>query len=618
MAESRFIVGIDLGTTNSALAYVDLNEKAENPKVNILEIPQVVRPGAVEPRPLLPSFLYLPAENELPAGSLELPWDEKRTCAVGEYARSRGKEVPGRLASSAKSWLCQAGVDRRSALLPFGATEDVKKLSPVEVSTRILQHLGEAWDHSAGKGQKGGKLKQQQVLLCVPASFDAAARDLTMEAAKAAGFDDVSLLEEPQAAFYSWLESTHNKWRKQVEVGDLVLVVDVGGGTTDFSLIAAAEEKGALTLHRIAVGEHILLGGDNMDLALAHAVAARLAEDGTKLDSWQLRALAHGCREAKEKLLSDSPAAKKDGTKDEYPLAILGRGSSVVGRSIKTKITRDQVTEAILDGFFGLCKPTDRPVRTMRTGLQELGLSYAADPSISKHLARFLAKENLSTERELPVTLKGNVFVHPTAILFNGGVMKASALCSRIVQLLNGWLKDEGSEPARVLPGVDLDLAVARGAVFYGLSTRGKGVRIRGGVARSYYIGVEASMPTVPGHKPPTKALCVVPFGMEEGTEAEVPGAEFGLVVGEPAQFRFLSSTTRRDDRVGSILEDWEDTVAELAPIEANLPPTKKAAAGTLVPVRLRCKVTAVGTLELWCHERDGAGKWKLELNVRE
>ena len=613
MADSRYVVGIDLGTTNCALAYADLTEKSDQPRIAIMEIPQLVRPGSVEGRTLLPSFLYLPAEGELPGGSLELPWDDKKPSnyAIGEWARGRGKEVPGRLVSSAKSWLCHPGVDRRSALLPWGAPEDVQKLSPVEVSTRILKHLGEAWEHTVTKGQKGGKLKNQKIMLCVPASFDAAARDLTMEAAKGAGFEDVTLLEEPQAAFYSWIDSTHNNWRKQVKVGDLVLVVDVGGGTTDFSLISVSEEGGSLTLNRIAVGEHILLGGDNMDLALAHAVSERLAAEGTKLDTWQLRGLAHSCREAKEKLLSDA-------AKSELPLAILGRGSSVVGKTIKTKIARDEVSKVILEGFFGTCKPEDRPAKAMRMGLQELGLSYAHDPSVSRQLARFLARENLSAGKDLPKTLKGSVFVHPTAILFNGGVMKAEMLCERVVEMLNKWLKDEGSEPLRVLPGSDLDLAVARGATFYGLGQRGKGVRIRGGVARAYYIGVEASMPAVPGHKAPIKALCVVPFGMEEGAEATVPGAEFGLVVGEPAQFRFLSSTTRRQDRIGSAIEDWEGSISELAPIEANLPATKKATAGTLVPVTLQTKVTAVGTLELWCREREGNGQWKLELNVRE
>jgi len=614
MSDTRFVVGIDLGTTNTALAYADLQEKSDHPKIAVLEIPQVLRPGSVEAKPLLPSFLYLPSENELPEGSLNLPWDEKKSPSftIGEYARGRGKEVPGRLVSSAKSWLCHPGVDRRSALLPWGAPEDVNKLSPVDVQTRILKHLAEAWDHSVGKGVKNGKLKQQRIMLCVPASFDAAARDLTMEAAQNAGFEDVTLLEEPQAAFYAWLEHTKDQWRKQVKVGDLVLVVDIGGGTTDFSLIAVSEEKGTLTLHRIAVGEHILLGGDNMDLALAHGVSARLANEGHKLDSWQLRALAHGCREAKEKLLG-----KPDG-KDEYALTILGRGSSVIGKSIKTKITRDEITKVILDGFFGKCDATDRPQRAMRMGLQELGLSYAADPSVSKHLARFLGKENLQGAKELPVELKGKTFVHPTAILFNGGVMRAGILGERIVDVINGWLKKDGAEPLRELPASDLDLAVSRGATFYGLSTKGKGVRIRGGVARSYYIGVETSMPAVPGHRPPIKALCVVPFGMEEGGSLDVPGAEFGLVVGEPAQFRFLSSTTRREDQAGVAIEDWEGTIEELKPIEADLPASKGHASGTLVPVKLHSKVTEVGTLELWCQEKSGGGKWKLELNVRE
>jgi len=633
--ESRYIVGIDLGTTNTALAYLDLQQRFDDRRIQVLQTPQVVRPGALESRPLLPSFLYLPAMNEFPPGSLALPWDEKRSYVAGEFARSRGKEVPGRLASSSKSWLCQAQVDCRSPLLPFGAPDDVKKLSPVEVSARILRHLGEAWDEVVAKGQKGCGLRQQKIYLCVPASFDAVARELTVEAAEAAGLGDVTLLEEPQSAFYAWLEQMGGKWRDHVQVGDLVLVVDIGGGTTDFTLIAVGEEHDALTLHRIAVGEHILLGGDNMDLAMAHAVAGKLTGEGIQLDNWQLRALAHSCREAKEQLLAkpfagpvparpDPCPARAEAVKrrrkrkeKDYPLAILGRGSGVVAESVKARIAREEVAQVILDGFFGFCSATDRPARTLRAGLQELGLSYAADPSVSRHLARFLAKESLSAARDLPVPLRGGLFAHPTVVLFNGGVLKASALCNRLVQLLNGWLKKEGAEAVRVLRAAEPDLAVARGAVYYGLAMRGKGVRIRGGVARSYYIGVETAAPTVPGRRPPTKALCVVPFGMEEGAEADVPGVEFGLVVGEPAQFRFLSSTTRRDDKLGDLVEERRNSFEELAPIEANLPVTKQAAAGTLVPVRLRSKITAVGTLELWLHERKGPGKWKLEMKVR-
>ncbi|MFH0939605.1 MAG: Hsp70 family protein [Planctomycetota bacterium] len=640
MVESRFIIGIDLGTTNSVLAYADLAEKTDLPKINILPVPQIMCSGVIETHPLLPSFLYLAAENELSGGSLALPWDKNRNYVLGEYARIRGQEAPGRLISSAKSWLCATDVyyarpgfrlfllgekaeispahsiDRRSSLLPWSTSEDVRKLSPVEVSTRILEYLRDAWDHTVAAGKKNIRLKQQRILLCVPASFDATARDLTMEAAKDAGFEDVTLLEEPQAAFYSWLENTGDQWRNQVKIGDLVLVIDIGGGTTDFSLIAVGEEKGELTLHRIAVGEHILLGGDNLDLALAHAVAARLAADDIKLNNWQLRALARGCCEAKEKLL-DNPVGQNTG-KNEYPLAILGRGAGVVGKSIKTRITRDEVTQIVLDGFFGLCQPTDQPEKSMQLGLQELGLAYAANPSISQQLARFLARKNLADSQDLPVKIAGEQFIHPTAILFNGGVLKSGRLCDRLVELLNAWLKAEGGQPLRVLPNTNPELAVARGAVYYGLKQRRKGVRIRGGIARSYYIGIESSMPAMPGHKPHVKALCVAPFGMEEGTEADVPDVEFGLVVGETAQFRFLSSTTRREDQIGTTLEDWDSSIEELAPIEAHLPVTTMWRVGQLARVTLHSKVTSVGTLELWCRERNGHGEWKLELNVHE
>lgn len=616
-AASHYIVGIDLGTTNSALAYLDLQLAPTRRKIEVLDILQVVRPGAVEPRRLLPSCLYLPRESELPAGSLALPWDERRGYAVGEFARERGRDVPGRLVSSAKSWLCHPGVDRRAPLLPLGAPEDVRKLSPVDAAARILRHLSEAWDYTIARGEKGSRLERQKIYLCVPASFDAAARELTMEAARLAGLDDVTLLEEPQAAFYAWLDSVGDRWRRLVQVGDLVLVVDIGGGTTDFTLIAVGQEGGGLTLHRIAVGEHILLGGDNMDLALAHLAAAKLAADGVTLDRWQLRALAHSCCQAKEKLLAESTRRRK--RKDAgYPLAVLGRGSGVVAESVKARITRAQVTEAFLEGFFGICKASDRPARVLRAGLQELGLPYASDPSVSRHLASFLTKEHLGRAHATPVAMRGGLLASPTAVLFNGGVMKASALCSRMVQLLNGWLKEEGAEPLRVLQTPEPDLAVARGAVSCGLALRGAGVRIRGGVARSYYIGFETAAPAVPGQRPPTKALCVVPFGMEEGAESDVPGAEFGLVVGEPVQFRFLSSTARRHDRLGSTVEDWDSALVELAPVEVSLPATTKTSAGATVPVRLRSRITATGSLELWCHERDGPGKWKLELKVRD
>jgi molecular chaperone DnaK (HSP70) len=599
---SRYIVGIDLGTTNCVVAYVDTQTPdTDNPPIQLFHVPQLVTPGNVEERDLLPSFLYLPAAREFPAGSLTLPWTEELPFAVGMLARTRGAEVPGRLISSAKSWLCHVGVDRTAPILPWGGSDDVKKMSPLEVSAQYLAHVRAAWNFVMARENPESALEQQEVFLTVPASFDAAARELTVQAAERAGLSSVRLLEEPQAAFYSWIETAGERWRKQVKVGDVILVSDIGGGTTDFSLIAVSDEGGELTLNRIAVGEHILLGGDNMDLALAYAVQQKLTAKGTKLDAGQMRGLWQNCRVAKENLLQ-SGAAKKQ------PISILGRGSSVIGGSIKTDLAYDEVETTLVDGFFPRCEAHEMPKAGRRIGLQEMGLPYAADPAITRHLAKFLTRQKETTS-------EAQSFAHPTAILFNGGVMKAALLRQRVVDVLNGWLMQEGSSTLRTLEGTNLDHAVARGAAYYGLARRGKGVRIRGGAARSYYIGIETSMPAVPGMAAPLKALCVAPFGMEEGTESDIPGQEFGLVVGEPAQFRFLGSTTRREDQVGTLIEEPGDDIEELTPMETTL--SWIGQEGVTIPARLRVHLTEVGTLELWAVSRDETHRWKLEFNVR-
>ncbi len=352
-----------------------------------------------------------------------------------------------------------------------------------------------------------------------------------------------------------------------------------------------SEKEGDLVLERVAVGDHILLGGDNMDLALAYAVAQKLAGKGQKLDAWQQRTLTHACRGAKERLLADDRLAAA-------PVAVLGRGSRVVGGSIKTELARAEVETALVDGFFPAARPGEAPNRGRRAGFQELGLPYAADAAITRHLAEFVARHGRA----------------PTAILYNGGVMKGVPLRRRLGDVVRGWTGDKLKE----LGGTDLDLAVAHGAAYYGLVRRGQGVRIRGGAARSYYIGIETSMPAVPGMPPPLKALCVVPFGMEEGTEAQIAGQEFGLVVGAPAEFRFLGSSMRKKDQAGDVIEDWGDDIEELAPVETVLPASEGQAAGTPVPVRLASHVTPVGTLELWCVAKEGGKRWKLEFNVRE
>jgi hypothetical protein len=610
--DARYTIGIDLGTTNSALAYCEAGSADEAAPTEVAKIPQLVNPNEVAELTLLPSFLYIAAEVDFPKGSLRLPWDNDPSFVVGELARKRGAESPSRLVSSAKSWLSYTAVNRTGPILPWQAPEDVPKLSPVNASSQYLQYLRAMWDSTRANGNPDLALSKQDILLTVPASFDEEARELTVQAAAEAGLDHVTLLEEPQAAFYAWLESQGDSWRERIRVGDLVLVCDIGGGTTDFSLIAVSEENGGLTLKRVAVGDHILLGGDNMDLALARLLQQRLEGDGHRIDMWQLRGLWHQARIAKEKLFDDHASRHEDVT-------LLGKGRKVVGGTIKTQLTRADLQQVILEGFFPKVNSDQMPARQRRIGFQELGLAYAADAAITKHLARFLTEQVRQSPEADKIRRGRSGLACPTHILFNGGVMKAAVLRERLVGVLNDWVREEGFEPLgrnEVLDAPDLEHAVARGAAYYGRTRRGRGVRIRSGVARTYYIGIESAMPAVPGMEAPLKALCVVPFGMEEGTEAKVPDREFGLLVGEPAEFRFLTSTIRKQDAVGALLEDWGEELQELSPLEVTL--RMDGQKGAVVPVRLETRVTEVGTLEVWCVTRDGTNRWKLQLNIRE
>ncbi len=610
MSDARYSIGIDLGTTHCAISYVDLAASdGEKTRLDVLPITQLSAPGALEDRALLPSFLYLPHPDELSAGDLALPWTGERPYAVGEMARSRGAATPIRLVSSAKSWLCHPGVDRRAAILPSDAPPEVARVSPLESSVRYLTHLREAWNHA----HPDAPFDDQEITVTIPASFDPAARELTAEAAAAAGYGRMTLLEEPQAALYSWIEKSGGAWRKDVKVGDIILVVDVGGGTTDLSLIAVVEREGNLELHRVAVGEHILLGGDNMDLALAHIVARKLAAEGKQIDAWQLRALTYACRAAKETLLSDA-------TTDTVPLVVPSRGSKLIGGSIRTELTRVELTQILVEGFFPQVDAAARPISRARAGLTQLGLPYAQDAGVTRHLAGFLGRQvNALAELEGFGGTHNTAasFLHPTAVLFNGGVFKSPLLVERLLAILNGWLAAEGAPSARLLPGADLDLAVARGAAYYGYVKRGKGVRIRGGTARAYYVAIESAMPAVPGMEPPIQALCIAPFGMEEGTDAALPDQELGLVVGEPVHFRFLASSVRRQDQVGTLLDFWTpDEIQELEEIQATLPAEGRTP-GEVVPVKLHAKVTEAGTLELEAIPRGTDERWKVEFDVR-
>ncbi len=607
-SDSHFFVGIDLGTTHCVLSYAEASDDEEAEfSQQVMAIPQLTALGMVEDKNQLPSFLYQAHEVEIAEGSTALPWMKKPEYLVGEVARNLGSKTPIRLVSSAKSWLCHAGVDCKAPILPADAPEEIERVSPFQATTAYLQHIRDAWQHQ----HPNSPLSEQDLVITVPASFDPAARELTVEAARAVGLHQAILLEEPQAAVYSWIEKSHGEWRKQAKCGDVILVIDVGGGTTDLSLIAVTEQNGNLELTRVAVGDHILLGGDNMDLALAYTVKAKLEKDGKRLEPWQIQALTHSCRDAKEKIFTQADV-------DNIPLVVANRGSSLIGGTLRTELTREEVNRVLVEGFLPKVSASDRPVSRTRAGLRTAGLPYAQDAAITRHLAAFLAKQQQATDDLKDINLPEHAtFLHPTAVLFNGGVLKADVLANRLMDVLNSWLHAEQAPEARLLAGADLDLAVARGAAYYSFVRQGKGVRIKGGTAAAYYVGIESAMPAVPDLPPEIEALCIAPFGMEEGTQKELPDDEFGLVVGEPVRFRFFASNTRRDDVVGTRLDYWtEDELNELDEIEITLAEDNRRA-GEVVPVHLQAAVTEVGTLELQAVSQKDDGRWKIEFDVR-
>ncbi|MFS1460596.1 molecular chaperone DnaK [Vibrio lentus] len=619
----KFSVGIDLGTTHCVLSYIDTTN--EDARVEVMQIPQLTAPGTVETRSQLGSFLYQPHEHEMNAGSRVLPWSSEPKALVGAIARNLGSKTPIRLVASAKSWLCHGGVNRRDAFLPAGSPEEVEKVSPLKTTELYLEHLKDAWNHANPEH----KLADQDVTITVPASFDPAARDLTAEAARNVGFTHLTLLEEPQAALYSWIDNSNDTWRDEVNVGDIVLVVDIGGGTTDLSLVEVTQDEGNLSLNRIAVGEHILLGGDNMDLALAYRLKMKLAQEGKELAPWQVQAMTHACRDAKEALLNDAEL-------QSVPIVVPSRGSKLLGATLKTELTQQEVQQTLVDGFFPQVAVTDHPVQKTRGALTQMGLPYAQDAGITRHIAAFLSKQAnaLSGNSEAAqqdfnpfANMPGMPgaeapaadFIKPTAVLFNGGVLKSNLLADRLSDTINEWLINADAEFAKQLSGLDLDLAVASGASYYGAVRRGQGVRIRGGIASSYYVGIESAMPAIPGMAPPMEALCVAPFGMEEGSSVQVPSQEFGLVIGQPVHFQFFGSTTRREDQAGTHLDHWApEDLDELPEIQVTLPVSEGRREGEVVPVTLASRVTELGTLYLEAIATDNGQKWHVEFDVRE
>ena len=608
--QQRFSLGIDLGTSNSAVALSEV----DNDQTNIIDVTQVLGPNQIGEKPTLPSALYIPHPDEFPEGAFPLPWPNDPRSIIGLFARDHGALVPDRLVTSAKSWLSNPHIDPRQRSLPWKSEISEEKLSAFDCSRSYLDHMRESFLFAVRNQGKDFDLADGQVVLTIPASFDDIARNLTAEAAEAAGLGKVVLLEEPLAAFYAWTAQAGKDWRAHVRPGDIVLVCDVGGGTADFSLIAISEKDGELDLNRISVGEHILLGGDNMDLALAYALRAKFEADGKSITDMQFLSLTHSAGKAKVAMLEDE-------SMNEFPIAVPTRGSSLLGNTLSTTLDRQTVEQIVLNGFFATTSVDDLPQKARRTGLQEFGLPYAADPVISKHLARFLTRslENVRSSETLSALvspeLRSKSFLAPTAVLFNGGVFKAAALRRRVIELLTAW---NDGQPVRELAGHEPDLAVAKGASFYGRNRiTGKGIRIKAGASRSYYIGLETSMPAVPGFSPPLKALCVVPQGMEEGSEVVIDARDLALVTGQPADFRFFSSEVRSGDTPGQIIPDAEKQLLEISLIEVNLEAVADIPAGQPVPVQINSVITEVGTLELWMKHTNSDRRWKVEFLVR-
>jgi molecular chaperone DnaK (HSP70) len=612
---ARYLIGIDLGTTNSALAYIDLKQARPGMAtvpIHPFPVPQLVQVSETAPRPLLPSFLYLPGAHDLPSGATALPWDPACKYAVGELARNHGARVPGRLVTSAKSWLCHPGVDRSAPLLPWTAPPDVQRISPVEASARFLRHLVDSWNDMMARSDPEAQLEKQQVVLTVPASFDDMARTLTVEAAHKAGIEHLTLLEEPQAAFYCWLVTHSATEAGQLQPGAHCLVIDVGGGTTDFSLIQAVEQQGELGFVRQAVGDHLLLGGDNMDLALAKVVESRLPQAG-RLDAVQYGLLTQACRMAKETLLGPAPP-------ESFSVTVMGRGRQVIGGALHTTLAPTDVRQVIIDGFFPVVARESEPQRGARAGLHEMGLPYVSDPAITRHLAAFIKRHSEGTA------------VTPQAILFNGGVFQPQILRDRVVAVMHRWY-DAPEKPWQplVLTNPSLDLAVAWGAAYYAWLRHTGGKRIGGGIARSYYVAIATDGETGrqgdketgrPGDKESEGArslsvVCVVPQRLEEGKEVHLEKPELELALGQPVLFPLFTSTVRSADHAGDLLHVAPDQLLQLPPLHTILRGGKRSGTKS-VPVSLAARCTEIGTLELWCVAREGSNRWRLEFNVRD
>ncbi|TYL48016.1 Hsp70 family protein [Marinomonas sp. IMCC 4694] len=578
----KYFIGIDLGTTHSAVFYASSGHTGH---IQQLLIPQFIAAGQVDARPSLPSFVYFPHQTEFLESDLQLPWG-KAPSVVGQLARELGAKSAGRLVQSAKSWLCHSRVNANDPILPVDALAEVEKVSPAQVTQDLLAYLVNAWAQQF----PNAPISEQDVVITVPASFDPAARAITEQSAERVGLR-ARLIEEPLAAFYAWL-SDQPKWSDSLDVNEHLLVVDVGGGTTDLSLIQAVDNDGALGLERVAVGRHILLGGDNMDLTLTYHLAAQLAQEGTHLEPWQISGLTQACREAKERLLSNVDLA-------EVSVVVPSRGRSVFNNSIKTRLSQQDVQRLLIDGFFPVVQFGEQAQKTARSGFSAINLDYEGDPAITRHITEFLAQHD----------------VKPTKILLNGGVFNAAVIRSTLEARLVHML---GQENLTMLTPSHLDHAVAKGATYYAQVQAEGGVKVKSGLAANYYVGVASPMPAIPGMAPPVDAICVAPFGLEEGSDEQRLPNEFSLVVGESVMFRFFQSNNSDIDSVGRAIASFSiGQLNELSPFSILLD-AGHYQAGDMVRVYLTARVTELGLLLLQAHDTQSDLSWTIEFQVRE
>jgi len=622
--DKRYVVGIDLGTTNSAVSYADLtcmDTKGTgvgiDNEIKVFKVPQLTGPGEFSPVSVLPSFLYIPGEYDVSKDALTHPWKKENDLFAGLFAREHGSQIPSRLVSSAKSWLCHSRADREAPILPWGS-QNVEKISPVKATSEYLRHIRKAWNHFVK--DEDLFLENQFTVITVPASFDEAAREYTLKAARDAGFgNNITLLEEPLAAFYAWVTRHENDWQSHVKTDDLILVCDVGGGTTDFTLISLKESQGSPRFERVAVGDHLILGGDNIDLMLARYVASKFTQKANLTpDQW--KTLSYKCRAAKEKLLcSDSD---KKGDENRVRIVLRGEGRSLIANTLSADLEKNELEEILCNGFFPEVEPSIANPKKAGKAMAEFGLPYEQEPAITRHIGWFLERHRNSIKETLgkePI---------PDHILFNGGSLKPSVFQNKIRSAIRKWFSCEDQALPVMLDNSDPDLSVALGASYYGLVKQGVGVRVGSGSPRSYYIGIASDTLRNTDRSPNEhkkgetngatceNVLCIVERGLDEGSLIQLPEMEFEVVTNQPVLFSMYSSSFRSGDKSGEILQ-VDDSLTPLPPLKTVIKFGKKGDSKR-IPVKVEAEYTEMGTLAMWCRSSVSSHRWKLQFQLRE